>query len=99
MFKNEPRSATIVASEHLWLASVTKESYLRIIAGGMVKALQEKLDFMRKVPVLRDMDSFALRNLSLCFQHVRVPRGSQIYTQGEDRYTLVCKVYTKPRNF
>jgi CRP-like cAMP-binding protein len=78
LFKNEPRSATIQASEDLWLATVTKESYLRILAGGMVKALQEKLDFMKKLPVLRDMDPYALRNLSLCFQRLSVPRGRAV---------------------
>jgi len=74
----------VTASEDLYLASVTKDSYLRIIAGGMVEALQEKLDFLRKVPALRGMDNYALRNLSLGFHRLKVLRGSPVYTQGQD---------------
>lgn len=95
-----PRSASIEATEDMWLASVTKDSYLRIVAGGMVKSLQEKLDFMKRVPALRCLDSQVLRKLSLCFQRVMIPRGSPVYTQGEESdsvyviHTGQCRVTT-----
>ena len=84
LITEEPRTATIQAVSEVCLAVVTKEQYLHIVAGGMVKALEDKLQFLGEVPALREMKPRALRNLSLSFQRHRVPRGCAVYRQGDE---------------
>jgi len=52
-----------------------------------VEALQEKLDFLRKVPALRGMDNYALRNLSLGFH--RLKAGAYTRSLFSSTYALL----------
>lgn len=103
LITNKPRAATVVAKGPTQLLAIAGDDYQRIMVGGMAKAIEEKVSFIKSVPIFKSIEesTHLLATLSYSFHLEIFKRGQVIYREGDkpDFVYIVkdghCKVLKK----
>ena len=83
LLNNQPRSATITASSDVTLAVLLKKDYTRLVAAHTEKLLNDKVDFLRKLPIFRNWSKLSISKLSFAFQRQTCQKGQVIYSEND----------------
>ena len=86
LITNKPRAATAVAKGPTTLLAIQREEYQRIMVGGMAKAIQEKVNFLKASPVFKSLEDSThhLTSLSYSFHLDTLERGAVLYREGDE---------------
>ena len=101
LITNKPRAATAVAKGPTTLLAIQREEYQRIMVGGMAKAIQEKVNFLKASPVFKSLEDSThhLTSLSYSFHLETLQRGAVLYREGDEPESVYiikegfCKVH------
>jgi cAMP-dependent protein kinase regulator len=80
---NCPRAASVKSHERSVLWQLDRETFSHIVRGSANKRRERYEDFLKKVPVLKTMESYELSLLCDALQTTDVKQGSTIVSQGD----------------
>jgi len=80
---NCPRAASVKSRERSVLWQLDRDTFSHIVRGSASKRRDRYEDFLKKVPVLKTMESYELSLLCDALQTMDVSKGSTIVSQGD----------------
>ena len=88
LLKNQPRAATVQTDEPTWFVVIDKEDYDETVKSTHLKNIQNKVDFLCRMPLFRDCSTSEMNELVSYFAVNDHTPGSEIISQGSDATNL-----------
>ena len=79
LINDKPRANTIEATEFTILAVLTKEDFSRILLAEAEKNMDEKVDFLQKLPIFAGSSKNTLQKLSYFFNQLSYIKNQVVY--------------------
>jgi serine/threonine protein kinase len=81
---NSPRAATIKCSDYGVLWVTDRMTFRRALAVSSAGSIQSRIEFLKKVPLLKGLSDYQIGQLADALQQVTYDNGEDIIVQGED---------------
>lgn len=80
---NAPRAATITCASEGVLWVTQRMTFRKTLASQSMQDTFDRVEFLKKVAILKDLDKTQLNSLSGALMEQRFPKGSNIVTEGD----------------
>lgn len=88
---NAPRAATILAKEDSTLYSLDRATFNNIVKDAAIKKRERYIDFLNKVNLLDELDTYEKTKICDCLQSQKFKPGEYVIREGEkgDTFFLI----------
>jgi CRP-like cAMP-binding protein len=83
LISDKPRAATIICKEFCVFATLNKTEFTRILSKETEKSLEEKANFLQKVPIFSRLAKSYLIKLSFYFTEIIFRKNKFVYKAGD----------------
>jgi hypothetical protein len=84
----KPRAATIFTTEYCQVVYIEKSDFSRIVKFSYEKDVKEKILFLKKLELLTNFNSPALKSIAQVLEWKKIPRGTLIRKEGNPAKTF-----------
>ena len=81
---NAPRAASIYAEGEAELYSLDRDTFNHIVKRSTIERRQKYEDFLQKIEILQDLDSYERQKICDCLETEEFKKGDLIIREGED---------------
>lgn len=89
-----PRAATIRTKGNAYFATLAKEDYEKVLGKHEEKILNEKIDFLKSMPIFCSWTRESIRKIIHSFKPVEYIKGRYVFKEG-DKYDNVSIIISR----
>ena len=82
LMSDKPRAASIEAKEISILAVLSKDEFKKVLIQEAERALNEKINYLEKLPIFRGYSRGLVGKLSYYFQEIKYKKGDVVYKEN-----------------